>query len=202
MVKIDISDYTFTGSENYEVQDIENFDFVDDLMVPEFQKLGYTQEDVEDAVNAVFDNGDYEISKKDYKIKRFYNQTISHRDFEVRGHIEWGFDVLNEEIVLFSDFSQDELYDNQEAHKLFDELLVNLRESGREQFKAQFSRWSENKTLVNDLGNKVTEEDVRIEYNRLSDDDLYEAYDPDVISDEYEFDFDFDSISFIYIEED
>lgn len=201
MIKIDISNYTFTD-ENYNVQGIYNWDLVDDLIVPKFTKLGYTQEEIEEAVEAVFDNGDYEISKKDYEIKRFYNQTISRRDFRVSGHIEWRFNMLNEEVVLFSDFWQEELYDNQEAHELFDELLEKLRDSAWPQFKEQFEEWAKDKTLVNDIGEKVTEDDIRIEYNNLSDDDFYEAYDQYVVSDEFEFEFDFDNLPLEYIEED
>lgn len=202
MLKFDISDYTFTDGNDYEVQTIYNWDFAEDVVYPEFEKLGYTQEEFDEAFNTVFDNGDYEVVKKDYEIKRFYNQTISRRDFRVSGHIEWRFNMLNEEVVLFSDFLQEELYNNHEAHVLFDKLLVNLRDSGWKQFLEQFNAWAKDKTLVNDIGEKVTEDDIRIEYNNLSDDDLYEACDQYVVSDEFEFEFDFDNIPLEYIEED
>lgn len=201
MITFDISDYTFEGAENYEVQDIYNWDFVEDIMYPEFKKIGYTQERFDDSIDDIFDNGKYEIIKRDYEIKRFYNQTISRKDFRVSGHIEWRFNMLNEEVVLFSDFDQDELYNNHEAHVLFDKLLVDLRDSAWPQFKEQFEEWAKDKTLVNDIGEKVTEDDIRIEYNNLSDDDLYEAYDQYVVSDEFEFEFDFDNIPLEYIEE-
>lgn len=201
MIKIDISDYTFTDGNDYEVQTIYNWDFVEDCVVPSFEKIGYEQEEIEEAVEIVFDNGDYEIVKKNYEIKKFYNQTISRKDFRVSGHIEWRFNMLNEEVVLFSDFDQDELYNNHEAHVLFDKLLVDLRDSGWKQFKEQFEEWAKDKTLVNDIGEKVTEDDIRIEYNNISDDDLYEAYDQYVVSDEFEFEFDFDNIPLEYIEE-
>lgn len=202
MIKIDISDYTFTDDLDYEVQTISNWDFVGDCVVPIFEKFGYEQEEIEEAVETVFDNGDYETVKKDYGIKKFYNQTISRKDFRVSGHIEWRFNMLNEEVVLFSDFDQEELYNNHEAHVLFDKLLVDLRDSAWPQFKEQFEEWAKDKTLVNDIGEKVTEDDIRIEYNNLSDDDLYEAYDQYVVSDEFEFEFDFDNIPLEYIEED
>lgn len=202
MIKIDISDYTFTDDLDYEVQTISNWDFVGDCVVPIFEKIGYEQEEIEEAVETVFDNGDYETVKKDYGIKQFYNQTISRKDFRVSGHIEWRFNMLNEEVVLFSDFDQEELYNNHEAHVLFDKLLVDLRDSAWPQFKEQFEEWAKDKTLVNDIGEKVTEDDIRIEYNNLSDDDLYEAYDQYVVSDEFEFEFDFDNLPLEYIEED
>lgn len=201
MITFDISDYTFEGAENYEVQDIYNWDFVEDIMYPEFKKIGYTQERFDDSIDDIFDNGKYEIIKRDYEIKRFYNQTISRKDFRVSGHIEWRFNMLNEEVVLFSDFDQDELYNNHEAHVLFDKLLVDLRDSAWPQFKEQFEEWAKDKTLANDIGEKVTEDDIRIEYNNFSDDDLYEAYDQYVVSDEFEFEFDFDNIPLEYIEE-
>lgn len=202
MIKIDISNYTFTDGNDYEAQTIYNWDFVEDIMYPEFKKIGYTQERFDDSFDDVFDNGKYEIIKKDYEIKRFYNQTISRKDFRVSGHIEWRFNMLNEEVVLFSDFNQEELYDNQEAHELFDELLEKLRDNAWPQFKEQFEEWAKDKTLVNDIGEKVTEDDIRIEYNHLSDDDLYEVYDQYVVSDEFEFEFDFDNLPLEYIEED
>lgn len=201
MITFDISDYTFEGAENYEVQDIYNWDFVEDVMYPEFKKIGYTQEQFDDSIEDIFDNGKYEIIKKDYEIKQFYNQTISRRDFRVSGHIEWRFNMLNEEVVLFSDFWQEELYNNHEAHVLFDKLLVDLRDSGWKQFLEQFNIWAKDKTLVNDIGNEITEDDIKIEYNHLSDDDLYNAYDPDVVSDEFEFEFDFDNLPLEHIEE-
>lgn len=201
MITFDISDYTFTDGNDYEVQTIYNWDFVEDCVVPGFEKLGYKQEEIEETVETVFDNGDYETVKKDYEIKQFYNQTISRRDFRVSGNIEWRFNMLNEEVVLFSDFDQDELYNNHEAHVLFDKLLVDLRDSAWPQFKKQFEEWAKDKTLVNDIGEKVTEDDIRIEYNKLSDDDLYEAYDQYVVSDEFEFEFDFDNLPLEYVEE-
>lgn len=202
MITFDISDYTFEGQESYEVQDIYNWGFVENCVVPSFEKLGYKQEEIEEAVEAVFNNGDYEVVKKNYEIKRFYNQTISRRDFRVSGRIEWHFKMLDEEVVLFSDFWQEELYDNQEAHELFDELLEKLRENGWQPFYEQFNEWAKDKKLVDNFGNEITEKDIEIEYNHLSDDDLYQAYDQDVVSDEFEFNFNFDNLPLEYIEED
>lgn len=110
--------------------------------------------------------------------------------------------MLDEEVILFSDFWQEELYNNHEAHELFDELLEELRENGWQPFYEQFNEWVKDKKLVDNFGNEITEKDIEIEYDHLSDDDLYQAYDQDVVSDEFEFEFDFDNLPLEYIEED
>lgn len=85
------------------------------------------------------------------------------------------------------------------------EELEKLRENAWPQYKKQLEEWirdieSQGLELVNVGGDPITEEDIEAEYKLLSDETLYDAYDPDV-SGEYVFNFNFDDYIFVYIED-